>query len=169
MSKIHIALRVACLLLLLGLLALGVGITYGRYSSNLRESVVFEAQKQDADRAIAIQSTGWQTTDARATLTFTLAGAATDQYAALRLTATEGFSSQGASVTLTVGDTVYRGTAETIESGDPLYDKMGPGTEYRFYTDGAECRWPVGGSDTYTLTVEGDADASLLRLTATEI
>lgn len=170
MSKTHMALRVVCLLTIAALLVLGIGIAYGRYSSTLRKTLTFEAEQQDSGRTIEIRSAdGWHTDADAATLTFTLTSTAADQRATLRLTATEGFTSDGATVTLTVEDTAYRGTAEAIEEGDPLYEKVGPGTEYRFYTAGEECTWAVDGTTTYTLTVEGSADASLLRLTATEI
>lgn len=168
MSLMHKRIRLVCLLILVLLLLAGIGVAYGRYSSVIRDTLTFQAQKSDPDRAIAICSdSGWRTTAGGAAITFTVESGAADQRATLRLTATEGFPAS-ATVTLTVGDTDYVGVPQTIDVGHPLYDKMGVGAEYRFYTADGECVWAVSDTTTYTLTVEGEADASLLRLTATE-
>jgi hypothetical protein len=66
-----------------------------------------------------------------------------------------------------VDGAAYVGVPQTVEEGHPLFDKMGKGTEYRFYTADGECTWTVSAT-TYTLKVEGNSEASLLRLTATE-
>ena len=168
MSRAHKRIRLVCLLVIAALLLAGIGVAYGRYSSVIRDTVLFQADKSDPSRAIAIHADGgWRTTAQGVAITFTLKSGAADQRATLRLTATEGFMPADATVTLTVNGADYVGVPETIDAGHPLYDKMGAGTEYRFYTADTECVWAV--SDTpYTLTVEGEADASLLRLTATE-
>lgn len=171
MSKLHTGIRIVCLLTIAALLLAGIGVAYGRYSSDLRETLAFQAEKSDVARVITIRSEeGWHTRADGAEITFSLqnAGGVSDQFATLRLTATEGFVLKHSTVILTVDDTSYEGVPSHIDKGDPLFDKMGKGTEYRFYTDDGECVWPVTGAQTYTLTVEGAADASLLRLTATE-
>jgi hypothetical protein len=156
-----------CLLALAVILVAGVGVTYGRYLSTVRDTVIFQAEQSDPARAITIQSDGWRTTVSSAELSFSLKSGAEGQKATLRLTATEGFDPDNATVTLTVDGTAYVGVPQSVEEGHPLFDKMGKGTEYRFYTAEGECEWAVS-SATYTLKVEGNAEASLLRLTATE-
>jgi len=171
-SKVHRAIRTVCLFLLAAAVVASVGVAYGRYSSSIRESLFFEAAQRDEARIIELRSqSGWETAADRAQLAFSLVNArgVTGQYATLRLTATEGFRADGATVVLTVGGTAYTGVPHTLAKGDPMYDKIGAGTEYRFYTDDRECVWSVSDGATYTLTVTGEADASLLRLTATEV
>ena len=167
MSLVHKRIRLVCLLSLAIILLTGVGVTYGRYRSTIRDDVMFQAQQSDPDRAITIQSDGWHTTANSAELAFSLQSGVEGQKATLRLTATEGFDPENATVTLLVGDTAYEGKAQSVDEGHPLFDKMGLGTEYRFYTADGECVWAVSAA-TYTLKVEGQAEASLLRLTATE-
>lgn len=172
MSKLHTGIRIVCLLTIAALLLAGMGVAYGRYSSTRRETLAFQADKRDADRVISIRSEeGWHTGTDRAEITFSLhnAGNVEGQNATLRLTATEGFVLKHSTITLTVDGTAYDGVPNVVDEGDPLFDKMGKGTEYRFYTADGECVWPVSDTQTYTLTVEGAADASLLRLTATEV
>lgn len=167
MSLAHKRIRLICLLALAAISVASVGVVYGRYLSTVRDSVTFQAEQSDPARAITIQSDGWRTTVNSAELSFSLKSGAEGQKATLRLTATEGFAPQNATVTLTVDGTAYTGVPQSVEEGHPLYDKMGKGTEYRFYTAEGECAWAVS-SATYTLRVEGNAEASLLRLTATE-
>ena len=167
MSLVHKRIRMVCLLALVAILLAGVGVAYGRYLSTIRDSVTFQAQQSDPARAITIQSDGWRTTANSAELAFSLTSGAEGQKATLRLTATEGFDPENATVTLTVDGTAYVGVAQSVGEGHPLFDKMGKGTEYRFYTADGECVWTVSAA-AYTLKVEGDAEASLLRLTATE-
>lgn len=172
MSKVHRAIRIVCLCCLMAAVLAGMGVAYGRYSSSIRESLVFEAAKKDGSRAIEIRSTsGWNIAPDNAQLVFSLvnAGGVTGQSATLRLTATEGFDVDGSTVVLTVGGIAYTGVPHTLMQGDPLYEKIGGGTEYRFYSAGSECVWAVSDGQTYTLRVTGEADASLLRLTVTEI
>lgn len=167
MSLVHKRIRLVCLLALAVILVASVGVTYGRYLSTVRDTVIFQAEQSDPARAITIQSDGWHTTPDSAELAFALVSGVEGQKATLRLTATEGFDPETATVTLTVDGTAYEGVPQTVGEGHPLFDKMGPGTEYRFYTTDGECAWAVSAA-TYTLTVEGNAEASLLRLTATE-
>lgn len=167
----HKRIRLVCLLAIGALLLAGVGVAYGRYCSIRQETLAFQAAQNDPSRTIEIRSAdGWHTTADSALLTFSLcnAGDVAGQNAILRLTATEGFDPARATVILTADGTEYRGTACSVEEGTPLYDRMGAGTEYRFYADGEELTWGVSDTTAYTLTVEGKADASLLRLTATE-
>lgn len=171
MSRLHNGIRIGCLLTIAVLLMSGVGTTYARYRSTREDTLLFEAQGIDPAGQLTITSaTSWVTTAESAALQF----AVTDQVGSthrqvyLRLTATEGFSAALATVTLTAQGTAYTATAHPIEAGDPLYDKMGPGTEYRFYVDGQEHPFGVNAAQDYTLLVEGEAEASLLRLTATE-
>ena len=169
MSLLHKRIRLVCLILVVLLLLLGIGVAYGRYSSVIRNTLSFQAEKSDPTRAIAIRSdSGWRVTGDTAAITFSVVSGAADQRATLRLTATEGFAVADATVTLTVGGTAYVGVPEIIDEGHPLYDKIGAGVEYRFYTADGECVWTVSDTTVYSLTVEGEADASLLRLTATE-
>ena len=168
MSLAHKRIRIVCLLLIAGLLLTGIGVAFGRYSSTIRDTILFQAQQSDPARAITIHApSGWQVSNQRATLTFSLVSSADDQRATLCLTATEGFSTDGA-VTLTVDGVTYTAVPQRVVKGDPLYDKMGAGMVYRFDDAGAERVWSVSADTTYTLTVTGQADASLLRLTATE-
>ena len=171
MSRIHKGIRIVCLFLLLGVLLSCVGLTYGRYSSSIREDLFFEASLLDPQRNIRLVSEqGWQITQERAVLQFRLynEAKAADQHAYLRLTATEAFDAAAATVTLTVGDAVYTATAAAITPADSLYSKMGAGTEYRFYSDGQELVWPMNEERPLTLTVTGDSRPALLRLTAIE-
>lgn len=168
----HKRIGLVCLLIAVGVLLSCVGVAVARYSSVRQETLAFEASRNDPSRAISITSAdGWVTTADSAAYTFSLtnAGGVAGQSATLRLTATEGLDPSCVTVTLTADGTAYRGTALTIEEGTPLYDRMGGGTEYRFYSDGEELSFAVSDAHTYTLTVEGKADASLLRLTATEV
>lgn len=167
MSLVHKRIRLVCLLLLVVILLASVGVTYGRYLSTIQDTIIFQAQQSDPARAIAIQTDGWHTTANSAELAFALTSGAEGQKATLRLTATEGFDPQNATVTLMVDGAAYVGVPQTVEEGHPLFDKMGKGTEYRFYTADGECTWTVSAA-TYTLKVEGNSEASLLRLTATE-
>ena len=167
MSLAHKRIRIVCLLLIVGLLLTGIGVAFGRYSSTIRDTILFQAQQSDPARAITIQSDGWRTTTDSAALTFSLTSGVEGQQATLRLTATEGFPAESV-VTLTVDGETYTAEPQAVTAGDPLYDKMGAGVEYRFYDAGAERVWAVTADTTYTLTVIGQADASLLRLTATE-
>lgn len=168
MKKVHSSIRAVCLLLLAAAVLTGVGVSFGRYSSQIRDTLLFQAAPKEESRAITIHApSGWQVTDQRATLTFSLVSSADDQRATLCLTATEGFSTDG-SVTLTVDGVTYTAVPQRVVQGDPLYDKMGAGMVYRFDDAGAERVWSVSADTTYTLTVTGQADASLLRLTATE-
>lgn len=171
MGIIHKRIRLVCLLALALLVLLSVGVAYGRYSSTRQETLAFQAAQNDAARAIEIRSDGgWTSTAAGVELTFSLANAAdtAGQSAILRLTATEGLDPAACAVTLTVGDAVYTGIPYAVQEGTPLYAQMGAGTEYRFHADDTELVWPVSDGQTYTLAVTGEADASLLRLTATE-
>lgn len=171
MSKVHKAIRVVCLATIAALLIASIGVAYGRYSSVIRDTIRFQAAKNDGSHAIEIRSgSSWQVTADGVTLAFSLvnAGNETGQRATLRLTATEGFSANNAMVTLTVGGTAYTATPRAVTAGDPLHDKMGNGTEYRFYAANNELTWAVSDGQNYTLTVKGAADVSLLRLTATE-
>lgn len=169
MSLMHKQIRLVCLLILVLFLFGSIGVAYGRYRSTIRDTVAFQAQQSDPARAITIRSAnGWHTGGDGATITFLLASGTAGQQATLRLTVTEGFSTEGATVTLMVDDTVYAGVPHAITKGDPLYDKIGYGTEYRFYQADNECRWMVSAEQKYTLRVDGRADTSLLRLTATE-
>lgn len=172
MSKVHRAVRLVCLCCLMAAVVVSMGVAYARYSSSIRESLVFKAAKTDASRAIEIRSySGWDTAPDRAQLVFSLInkGGVTGQNATLRLTTTEGFSDDSTLVILTTNGTTYTGVPHTVKQGDPLYAKIGGGTEYRFYSADSECVWAVCDGQSYTLTVTGEADASLLRLTATEI
>ena len=172
MSQVHRAIRIVCLCYLTAAVLTSIGVAYARYSSSLRESLIFEAAQKDGSRAIKICSdSGWDAASDRAKLVFSLVnvGGVTGQTATLRLTATEGMDADGSTVVLTVDGTAYTGVAHTVVQGAPLYDKIGSATEYRFYTADRECVWAVSDGRTYTLTVTGEADASLLRLTATEI
>ena len=171
-SKVHRAIRIVCLCLLSATVVVGMGVAYGRYSSFIRESFLFEAAQKDGTRVIEIRSdSGWNTSPNSVKLVFQLinSGSVTGQSATLRLTTTDGFDADGATVVLTVADTAYIGVPHAVSQGDPLYDKIGGGTEYRFYAADSECAWAVSDGQTYTLTVTGEADASLLRLTAAEI
>lgn len=171
MRLTHKRIRLVCLLAIVTVLLAGVGVVYARYSSVRQETLAFQAAKSDASRVLSIQSAdGWVRTATGIAYAFSLenAGNVSGQRATLRLTATEGVDPTYVTVTLTVDGTAYRGTACAIEEGTPLYDRMGGGTEYRFYSDGDELTCAVSDDATYTLTVEGRADASLLRLTATE-
>lgn len=171
MRLFHKRIRLVCLLAIGGLLLACVGVAYGRYCSIRQETLAFQAARSDPSRVISIRSTdGWVTTLDSAEYTFSLtnAGGVAGQTATLRLTATEGLDPTRVTVTLVADGTAYHGTARPIDAGAPLYDRMGSGTEYRFYSDGEELTWAVSSALTYTLTVEGKADASLLRLTATE-
>lgn len=170
MNKWHMGIRIACLLTLLAVTLLSIGVAYGRYSTNRRETLAFEAAQLDASRTIEFRSAaGWQVSESNAAITFSLdtPGRVSDLRAHLRLTATEGLDPSKVVVTLTVGETTYRGEVRRVETGVPLYDKMGFGTEYRFYDAGEELVWTVSDATVYTLTVDGAADVSLLRLTAT--
>lgn len=164
--------RLVCLLtLMLALLGLA-GTTYARYRVNLRETLTFEAAQNDASHALEIRSEeGWVATSDGMSLTFTLSnvGDVTGQKAYLRLTATEGLDPEKALVTLTAGETTHVGVPQPIAVGNALYAAMGAGTEYRFATDGGESLWEVSPTAVYTLTVEGETDVSLLRLTATAV
>lgn len=169
MSKWHRGIRVACLLTLAIVLLLGVGVAYGRFFSSLWETVGFRAKPVDPSRAVVIESgEGWQISADGAAITFAVSneGSITDQRVYLRLTATEGLSS--AEVTLTVDGIVYEASVETVTPGHPLYDKMGQGTQYRFNGPDGELDWPVSTQQNMTISVQGDTDVSLLRLTATE-
>lgn len=170
MSKWHKGIRIACLLTLVALVILSIGISYGRFFSSLWKTVGFQAKPVDSSRAVRIDSeAGWQVDADSATITFTVANDSgdTDQRVYLRLTATEGLPSD-AVVTMTVDDVTYTASAEAITSGHPLYDKIGQGTQYRFYGQAGELDWPVSADQVMTISVQGDADVSLLRLTATE-
>lgn len=171
MNVIHKRIRLVCLLALALLVLLSIGVAYGRYASTRQETLAFQAAQNDTARAIAIRSdSGWQTTDEGVELTFTVNNA-TDtagQSVILRLTATDGFDPAACTVALTVGEATYIGMPHPIEAGTPLYEEMGAGTEYRFFTETTELVWGVSDGQTYTLAVTGEADASLLRLTATE-
>ena len=167
MSLVHKRIRIVCLLSLVIILLVGVGVAYGRYLSTIRDTVTFQAQQSDPNRAITIQSDGWRTVADSAEIAFSLRSGVEGQKATLRLTATEGFDPEHATVTLLVDGTAYVGVPQTVGEGHPLFDKMGAGTEYRFYTADSECVWAVSAT-TYTMRVEGEAEASLLRLTATE-
>lgn len=171
MSLRHKRIRLVCLLVVGGLLLTCVGVAYGRYSSIRQETLAFQAAQNDPARAIEIRSAdGWLTAADSADFTFSLcnAGGVTGRRATLRLTATEGLDPTRVTVTLTVDGTAYHGTPQGIEEGTPLYERMGAGTEYRFIDGDDELTWTVSDEQIYTLTVEGAADASLLRLTATE-
>ena len=171
MNVVHKRIRLVCLLALALLVLLSVGVAYGRYSSTRQETLAFQAAQNDASRAISIHSTdGWRTTATGVELTFSLtnATATPGQSVILRLTATDGFDPAACTVTLTAGDTAYTGTPYSVEEGTPLYADMGAGTEYRFCIGADEQVWAVSDGQTYTLAVTGEADASLLRLTATE-
>lgn len=167
MSLLHKRIRLVCLITIAVLLLTGIGITYGRYLSSIEDTILFQAKQSDPARAITIQTDGWRTTANSAELAFALTSGTEGQKAFLRLTATEGFDPQNATVTLTVDGTAYVGVPQSVEEGHPLFDKMGKGTEYRFYTANGEGAWTVSAA-TYTLKVEGNSEASLLRLTATE-
>lgn len=168
MKKVHSSIRAVCLLLLAAALLTGIGVSFGRYSSQIRETLLFRAAPKEESNAITIHApSGWQVSDRSATLTFSLVSGADDQCATLRLTATDGFPADG-TVTLTVDGVTYTAVPQTVSESDPLYNKMGGGVEYRFEDAGAEQVWSVSTDITYTLTVTGQADASLLRLTATE-
>ena len=172
MKRAHTSIRLVCLLVLVAVLLAAAGVTYARYSSTRRDTLTFEAAPNDASHALEIRSAdGWRTTPHGVALTFSLCnvGDVTGQKAYLRLTATEGFDPAQATVTLTVGDTVYVGVPSPITEGNPLYQSMGAGTEYCFSTIDSEQIWEVSPTTEYTLTVEGEADASLLRLTATAV
>lgn len=168
MNLIHKKIRLVCLLLLVVILPVSVGVAYGRYQSTINDTVTFQAQQSDPDRAIAIRTNGWRTAADRAEISFLLHSGAQDQKAILRLTATEGFDPQQATITLQVDGTAFVGVPQLVEEGHPLFDKMGKGTEYRFYTEDDECMWAVSETTTYTITVEGSAETSLLRLIASE-
>lgn len=172
MNSVRKFLRPVCLLtLILALLGLA-GTTYARYRVDLRETLTFEAAQNDASRALEIRSEeGWVTTPRGVSITFNLcnAGDVTGQRAYFRLTATEGFNPAVATVTLTVGDTAYEGVPRAIAEGNPLHLMMGAGTEYSFATADGEPIWEVSPTTEYTLTVEGETDVSLLRLTATAV
>ena len=168
MSHVHKKIRIVCLLLLVMTVLAGVGVTYGRYLSTIRDTVTFQAQQSDPARAISVQSDGWQVTADRGEIAFSLRSGVEGQKATLRLTATEGLDPERATVTLTVDGAAYVGVPQSVGEGHPLFDKMGEGTEYRFYTADGECVWAVSDAVVYTITVEGEAEASLLRLTATE-
>ena len=166
----HKRIRLVCLLLMIALALTSIGVTYGRYQSNIRNSVFFQAKSSDSGRRLSIDSDiGWVANDQYATVAFSLKSGAEGQRALLRLTATEGVSPQDITVVLTANGTDYTGVAQPIDEGHPLFSKMGRGVEYRFYNADKECEWMVNDALTYRLTVEGVADASLLRLTATEI
>lgn len=172
MNKVHRAIRFVCLCCLTAAVLTSIGVAYARYNSSIRESLLFEAAQKDGSRVIEIRSSsGWDIASDRAQLVFSLvnAGGVTGQKATLRLTATEGFYANGSTIVLTVDGTAYTGVPQAVAQGDPLYEKIGGGTEYRFYAADSECVWAVSEGHTYTLTVTGEADASLLRLTATEI
>ena len=171
MSKMHKGIRLVCLLTLVAVL-LAVGVTYARYSTTRRETLTFEAAQNDPSHALEIRSdAGWRTTAEGVEIAFSLCNAANvaGQRAYLRLTATEGFDPAVATVTLTVDGTVYEAVPRAVREGDPLYASMGTGTEYRFTSVDGEPIWEVSPTSVYTLTVEGEADASLLRLTATAV
>lgn len=172
MNRIPKAIRLVCLLILcVALLALA-GVSYARYRTTLRETLTFEAASYDTTQTLEIRSEeGWRNTSEGVELTFTLCntGDVTGQKAYLRLTATEGFDPEVTTVTLTVGDVAYVGVPRAIVAGNPQHLVMGVGTEYSFTTANGESLWEVSPTTVYTLTVEGETDVSLLRLTATAV
>ena len=172
MNRVHKTIRLVCLLTLLLAMVLTVGVSQARYSTTRRETLTFEAAQNEPSRALEIRSDdGWRTTANGVELTFSLCntGNVTGQRACLRLTATEGFDPAWSTVTLTVDGVAYVGTPHTIAEGTVLYESMGAGTEYRFTAAGDELVWEVSPTQVCTLTVEGEADVSLLRLTATAV
>lgn len=173
MSRAHRCMGLISLLILWGALLLCVSAAGARYISTVRSALTFEAEALNAADAIAITTTeGWQSTAEGVSLSFTLysAGeAAATRNACLRLTATEALDPTRVTVTLTVDGTAYTGTARAITASDPLYTKMGAGSEFRFYNGDDELCWPLAGEQTMTLSVQGTSEAALLRLTATEL
>lgn len=170
MSRLHRGIRVLCLSVLAFTAVVCIGIAYGRYRSTVQNTLGFEAASADPARSISIRSdNGWLQTNSAVSLLFFLDnGGAADQKAYLRLTATEAFPADAA-VTLTIGEIVYTAVPQVVEEGDPLYSKIGRGTEFRFYAaEGHEMTFAVSDTQRMTLSVAGASETALLRLTATE-
>lgn len=172
MNSVHRHMRLISLAILLSALLLCVGVAGARYISTVRGTLGFEAEALEATDKMTLRTQeGWQSTHDGVMLNFTLYSNGTDaaeRRAYLRLTATEALEPSRVTVTLTVDGRAYSGVAKAVTAGDPLYSKMGAGTEFRFCSDANELYWPLAGEQTMTLTVQGVSDAALLRLTATE-
>ena len=170
MKALHKSVYLLCLLSLVGSLLLGVGVTYARYRTAVDGELAFLAQLSDETGSLSLDSAqGWVTTAQGASVTFSVSpiGEAAGRSAYVRLTATE-LAGDGVTVTLTVNGETYTATPRRVTAGDWLFAQMGSGTEYSFYKGGTELTWPLSAEQTMTMTVNGVADVSLLRLVATE-
>ena len=149
-----------------------VGISFGRYSSHAEPADIgfrtLEVQY--------LQLTEWEATEDGSSMKFCVCNGksgndfcADDLRFRIQVTATVGFHPEACNVTLNVGGKSYGGYGIPIATDTILYEQMGPGTVYEFYNgEVSPMRFSLSGSKfsqcDFTLTVTGEADPSLLRL-----
>lgn len=149
-----------------------VGISFGRYSSHAEPADIgFRALEVQY-----LQLTEWETAKDGSFMKFCVCNSknstdfcADDLRFRIQVTATVGFHPETCGVTLNVDGKSYGGYGVSIDTDTIMYEQMGPGTVYEFYNGGANpMTFSLSGGKLsrcdFTLTVTGDADPSLLRL-----
>ena len=179
------------LLVLLAATVLAAGVVFARYSASVKGNIpfsVFDSEYLNICGTVISETEPLPpapTEEGDARLAFSVVNAKTstdicanDLEFSVYLTVTDGFNGDGRiTLYLTDGGTVtdnsvpYIGKITKTEQGSALYNEQGPGYVCRFYDEsGNEKTFDLKGgrlsAKNFVLSVNGDADTSLFRLSA---